>query len=85
MAGGRVGPAYGGTHTLIDSRFFHFTRTHTHLFTSHAFSGTTISPTLGGARILIIGMSDTCERYCKSADTHYLDFVPRTSLNKQLF
>ena len=32
---------------------------------------------------LIIGMSYTCERYCKTVDTHYLDFVPRP--NKQLF
>ena len=32
---------------------------------------------------LIIGMSYTCERYCKSVDTHFLDFVPRP--NKHLF
>ena len=73
MAGGRIGPAYGGTHTLIliqgqllvVTHVFHFTslRTDTHLFTSLCiFLEQTridciLHPPLGGSRILIICMS----------------------------
>jgi len=60
-----MGPAFGGTHTLIQDGFVchhvFISPDRTPTLSPHsAFSGTTtptVSPTYGGSRILIIGMS----------------------------